>query len=108
MNDIQKQARAYQVAITAAREIGHIPEILDGLTHLSALMIQTGKTDAAANTLAYVLRHPDVPFDVYDRAEDMFIALEAALCPRVIEDARTLATYQTLRGAVDLAYEALA
>lgn len=101
-----KKARELQVLIMASREIGATEEILAALTDVAGLLVQHGKTTEAANLLAYILHHADVPYDTYDRADDLWIALEAELCPRVIADAREQASYMTLRGIMDASFEA--
>lgn len=106
-SDNQKQARELQVLILASREIGATTEVLAALTDFAALLIQHGKTTEAANLLAYILHHPDVPYDTYDRADDLWIRLESELCPRVIADAREQASYITLRGIIEASFEAL-
>lgn len=105
--DFQKRVRECQIVIRAAREIGATTETLNRMTDFAALLIEAGKTTEAANLLAVILNHPDVTYDTYDRADDLFITLESEICPRVIEDARAQARYITLRGAIEAAFEAL-
>lgn len=103
----QKRARDLQVIVLASREIGATGETLAALTDVAALLIEGSKTTEAANLLAYILHHPDIPYDTYDRADDLWLTLESELCPRVISDAREQASYLTLRGAVEAAFGAL-
>jgi uroporphyrinogen-III decarboxylase len=97
------QAKSIQTILNTAWQAGLIGESLASLTDLAAVMMRHGKTDEAAQALAFVMNHPDVPYDTYDRAEDLFIELEGHLCPRVIEDAKAWGRVQTLRGAVEAA-----
>jgi hypothetical protein len=103
MENYQERAKPIQTIINTAWQAGFVAETLAGLTDLSALMMQAGKTTEAANVLAFVLHHADVPYDTYDRAEDLFIDLEAHLCPRVLSDAKEQARYLTMRGVVEMA-----
>lgn len=97
------QAKSTQTLLNTVWQAGFVGESLAGLTDLAAVMMRYGKTDEAAQALAFVMHHPDVPYDTYDRAEDLFIDLEAHVCPRVIEDAKAWGRVQTLRGAVEAA-----
>jgi hypothetical protein len=106
-DDYQTRARELQLMIQASQQINALHEILRSLTDLADLMIEAGKKTEAANLLAYVMRHPDIRYDTFDRAEDLFLELEAELCPRVIEDAKTEARYITMRGAIESAFAAL-
>jgi hypothetical protein len=103
----QKRARDLHLVIRASREIGATSEVLDALVELAGLLVEREKTTEAANLLAYIMHHPDVPYETYDRADDLWIALEASLCPRVIADAREQARYITLRGVVEASFAAL-
>lgn len=107
MSDFKTDAKALHIVTRAAHEIGATPEVLARLTDYAALLVTHERTTEAANLLAVVLRHPDVPFDVYDRADDLWIDLEGRLCPRVITDAKESATFITLRGAMDAAFALL-
>jgi len=107
MTDIDKRIKECRVMIQAALQIGSKPDALSAMTDLAALMIEDDKKGAAVKVLAFILNHPDVPYQVYDRADDLFIRLEAELCPRVIEDARTEARVMTLRGVIDEAFKSL-
>jgi len=107
MSDFVNEAKALHVVTRAALEIGATPEVLARLTDYAGLLVTHDRTTEAANLLAVVLRHPDVPFDVYDRADDLWIELEGRLCPRVMADAKDSATFITLRGAMDAAFALL-
>lgn len=97
------QARTIQTVLNTAWQAGLIGESLASLTDLAAVMMRYGKTGEAAQALAFVMNHPDVPYDTFDRAEELFINLEGHVGPRVIEDAKDWGRIQTLRGAVEAA-----
>ena len=66
------------------------------LVRIADLLIEQGVTDEAANLLAFVLKQPDVNPTTFDHAEDLFLNLEAEICPRVIWDAQDFARSATL------------
>ncbi|HEX2621579.1 MAG TPA: hypothetical protein VHL11_15580 [Phototrophicaceae bacterium] len=103
MENYLEKAKPIHTVINTAWQAGFVAETLAGLTDLAVLMMEAGKTPAAANILAYILHHPDVPYDTFDRAEDLFIDLEAHLGQQVIEDAKEQARYLTMRGVVEAA-----
>lgn len=105
--DYEKRVRDCAVIVMAAQQINAPQETLHALTDLAALLVEGGKKGEAAQLLAVILNHPEIGYQTYDRADDLFIALEAELCPRVIQDARDLASSTTLRGAVESALEAI-
>jgi hypothetical protein len=82
---------------------GFVGETLSALTDLAEVMSVHGKTADAANAVAYVMQHPDVPFDTFDRAEALWDDLELHVCPRVLADAKEWGAVQTLRGVVEAA-----
>jgi hypothetical protein len=84
--------------------MGATLETLASLTDYAGLLAAHGYKGEAAQLLAVIMNHPEVPFDTYDRADDLFIQLESELCPRVIDDARRDASFLTLRGAIDAAF----
>ncbi|MCU0476194.1 MAG: hypothetical protein MUC99_08820 [Anaerolineae bacterium] len=100
-------ARQLYVIISAAREMGATVEVYARLVELSGVLVEAGLTTEAANLLAWVMHQPDVPYDVYDRADDLWIDLESRLCPRVIADAKQDAPITTLRGVVEASFTAL-
>jgi hypothetical protein len=104
MDDLNADVKKLHVLVSAAHAMGALGEVYARLVDLAALMITDGKKDEAASVLAYVMHQPDVPYDVYDRADDLWIELEAEICPRVILDARTDATFMTLRGIIERAF----
>jgi hypothetical protein len=97
------RAKPHHVALRAAWQSNLIGLTLTELVNLAGVMIEFGKTGEAAATLAYVMNHADVAYDIYDQAEDLFVDLEVQLCPRVIADAKEWARIQTLRGAIETA-----
>ena len=103
----EKRVKEIKLVVHAAQQINAWSEILNGLTDTARLLIESDHKTEAANVLAYVMHHPDVPYDVYDRADDMFVVLESELCPRVIEDARADASFITLRGVIEAAFNVL-
>jgi hypothetical protein len=104
MDELNDQVSKLHVLVSAARAMGAFAEVYARLTDLAALMVANGKKDEAAAVLAYVMHQPDVPYDVYDRADDLWIELEAELCPRVLTDARADATFITMRGVIERAF----
>jgi hypothetical protein len=103
MENYQERAKPIQTIINTAWQAGFVAETLAGLTDLAALMAEAGKTTQAVNVLAYVLHHADVPYDTFDRAEDLFLNLELHLSEQIIADAKEQARYLTMRGVVELA-----
>jgi hypothetical protein len=98
-----ERARSIQAVLHTMWQSGFVGETLSALTDLAALMNEHGKTAEAANAAAFVMHHPDVPYDTYDRAEDLWYDLELHVCPRVLTEAREWGAVQTLRGAVEAA-----
>lgn len=105
-DDLAAKLRKLHVIIMAAREMDAQVEVYARLVELAGLLIEHGFTTEAANLLAWVMHQPDVPYDVYDNADDLWIDLEGRLCPRVIADAKMDAPLTTLRGVLDSAYTA--
>jgi|GEM_PF-1033904 len=106
-DDFAAKLRRLHVIIIAAREIGAQEEVYALLVELAGLMVEHGYKGEAANLLAWLMHQPDVPYDLYDNADDLWIDLEAELCPRVISDAKMDAALLTLRGVLDAAFTAL-
>ena len=100
----EKRIKDTKLVIQAAQQIEAKREILNGMTDFAKLLIESDHKTEAANLLAYVMNHPDISYDIYDRADDMFIMLESELCPRVIADARADAKFMTMRGVIDAAF----
>ncbi|MBK9124735.1 MAG: hypothetical protein IPM16_16665 [Chloroflexi bacterium] len=99
--------RTLLVTINAARAMGAVAEVYARMVDAAALMVARGLKGEAAGVLAYVMHQPDVPYDIYDRADDLWIDLESELCPRVISDAKAEATFMSLRGMIEQTAKAL-
>ena len=106
-DDLAAKLRKLHVIIMAAREMDAPVEVYARLVELAGLLVEHGYTTEAANALAWVMHQPDVPYDVYDNADDLWIDLEGRLCPRVIADAKMDAPLTTLRGVLESAYNAV-
>jgi len=106
-DDLAAKLRKLHVIIIAAREMGAQEEVYARLVELAGLMIEGGYKGEAANLLAWLMHQSDVPYDLYDNADDLWIDLEGELCPRVISDAKMDAPLITLRGVLDAAFTAL-
>lgn len=104
MDDVNAEVTKLHVLVSAARAMGAFAEVYARLIDLAALMVADGKKEESASVLAYVMHQPDIPYDVYDRADDLWIELEAEICPRVITDAKADATFMTLRGIIERAF----
>lgn len=88
MTDSKLTEKDYRIALKAALVIHAKGDVLDAMTGIAESFIRRGQTQEGANLLAFVLNHPDVRYDTFDHAEDMFFALEEHLCPRVLADAK--------------------
>ncbi len=73
-----------------------VPSALARIVDIAERRMDTGDTTPAANALAFVMLHPAAGPVTYDRAEDLFLELEATICPRVIMDAKAYAQTVTL------------
>jgi hypothetical protein len=99
--DSRKEEADLRVLLRAALHVRAVPEALDALTRMAAIMIKRDQKGEAVEVLAYVMQHPDVKHDTYDRADDLFMALEGELGQSVISDAKDNARYRTLRAVVE-------
>lgn len=104
MPDYNLTEKEYRLALRAALVIDAAREALDALTGLALRYVERGLDQEAANLLTFVLRHPDVRYDTFDYAEDLFLDLEARVCPRVIEDAGQFALGKSLRSVADYVF----
>lgn len=95
----------HRVALQAALAIENNAEALDALAGLARVLLARDETQAAANLLTFVIQHPDVRYDTYDRAAELYDALEASACPRVIEDAKAFVLGKTVNRAALYALE---
>jgi hypothetical protein len=102
MADETMNERDYRVALRAALAINATGEALEALANIGAAFVRRGLTQEGANVLVYVMHHPDVRYDTFDQAEDLFMQLEEHACPRLIEDARSFRLGKSL--AVVAAY----
>lgn len=100
-NDLLPE-KDYRIALKAALAINAVGEALDAITWVAQGWLQRGSMQEGANLLVFVMNHPDVRYDTFDRAEEMFLELESRACPRVLLDAKefvlgksvgTMATY---------------
>lgn len=107
MSEFKARAKELHVVARAAYAIDAKPEVLACLTDYAALLVAHEHTTEAAHLLATILNHPDVPFDTYDRADDLWLELEGRLSARVIQDARDAGKFMTLRGAMNAAFALL-
>ena len=89
--------KEYRVALKAALVIDAVRDALDAMTGIASHLIRRDLTQEAANILTYVRSHPDVHHETFDRADEMFMALEESDCPRVIQDAREFILGKTLK-----------
>ena len=80
--------KEYRVALKAALVIDAAQDALDAMAGIASRLIERGLTEEATNLLTFVRSHPDVHHETFDHADDLFLALEETLCPRVIQDAR--------------------
>jgi hypothetical protein len=69
--------------------------IMDTLVKMAEVMIEKGEKERAVEILTITLEYP-MRATTKQRAEDLYVQLEAELCPRVIEDAKALAKDVTL------------
>lgn len=104
MPDYHLSEKEHRLALRAALVVDAVREALDALTGLALRFVERGLDQEAANLLTFVLRHPDVRYDTFDYAEDLFLDLEARVCPRVIEDARAFALGKSLKSVADYVF----
>ncbi|MBZ0302919.1 MAG: hypothetical protein K8J31_24450 [Anaerolineae bacterium] len=80
--------KEYRVALKAALVISAVRDALDAMTGIAERLIERELTEEAARILTYVRSNPDVHHETFDRADELYTALEESACPRVIQDAR--------------------
>src|SRR5690554_3177356 len=97
MNAYDLSEKEYRLALKAALVINAVRDALDAMTGIAVRLIERGLTAEAANILTYVRNNPDVHHETFDRADELFMALEETACPRVIEDAREFIFGKSLR-----------
>lgn len=86
-----------RIVLYAALQIEATAELLDTMTRLAEYYLHRGRTGEAVELVAFVLNHGDAALDTREQAEDLFIALESSICPRVIVDAWTKASEVPLK-----------
>lgn len=86
----------YRIALKAALAINAVGEALDTMAWLAQRWLERGSTQEGANLLVFVMNHPDVRYDTFDRAEEIFLELETHACPRVLLDAKEFVLGKTL------------
>lgn len=69
--------------------------VMDTLVRIAELLIEKQEKERAVEILVFVFQYPTRP-ETHARAETLYLGLEAELCPRVIQDAKTLANDLTL------------
>jgi hypothetical protein len=99
------ELKDYLVALRAAIVINAASEALDAILGVAGSYLNRGMTQEAANLLAFIINHPDVLHDTFDRAEDLFLDLEERLCPRVILDAKTFAVAKSINTIAHYIFE---
>jgi hypothetical protein len=93
-NDLAE--KDYRIALRAAMAINAVGEALDVMSGLARHWLEHGQEQEGANLLVFVMNHPDVRYDTFDQAEDLFFDLESRICPRVIADAKQFILGKTL------------
>lgn len=69
--------------------------IMDTLVKMAEVMVEKGEKERAVEILTITLEYPMRP-TTKQRAEELYLQLETELCPRVMEDAKSLAKEITL------------
>jgi hypothetical protein len=69
--------------------------VMDTLVRLTEVLIDKGERERAAELVTIALEYPMRPV-TRQKAQHIYLGLEAELCPRVMSDARTLAEEITL------------
>ena len=104
-NDLLPE-KDYRIALKASLAINAVGEALDAMTWLAQGWLQRGSTQEGANVLVYVMNNPDVRYDTFDRAEEMFLELEEKVCPRVLLDAKEFILSKSLATMAAYVFEA--
>ena len=97
MTEQDPTEKIHLVALRAALVVDAVREALDALTGLAQSYAARGMEQEAANLLTFVLHHPDVRYDTFDRAEELHMDLEARACPRIFEDAQQFVLGKSLK-----------
>jgi hypothetical protein len=85
--------------LESAMEAEITPKVLDILVEIAEIALIQGDKNFAIEILALTLNYP-MRVETLERAECMFSALEAELCPRVMWDAYEKAQRMTLEDMV--------
>src|SRR5690606_35362449 len=93
MNAYDLSEKEYRPALKAALVINAVRDALDAITGIAVRLLERGPTAEAAT----LRTNPDVHHETFDRADELFMALEETACPRVIEDAREFILGKSLR-----------
>jgi hypothetical protein len=88
------------ILLKSALVLESVPEILNALVEVASQWIEQDKQDEAAAVLAFALEHPNTPENSRKLAEQLWLKLESALCPRVIWDAKARAREVSLQQVV--------
>ena len=79
------------------------------LLHVFYELAQTnwsnGRADVAAESLAFLLLHDDLPPGLRESAKALFADIESRICPRLILDARTFVAEMDLQSMVEYLLE---
>ncbi|MEL6268890.1 MAG: hypothetical protein AAFV33_11350 [Chloroflexota bacterium] len=63
-------------------------QLAEVVRHCEGLIGRDDRNERTVAALVFVMEHPATDAVTRDRAEDLFLDLEAELCPRVIYDGR--------------------
>lgn len=101
METYQESMESLREVLRTAMRVQAIPMALSALVSISDLMVKGDDKEQAAEILALVLHYP-MGSETRAEAEQLFLNLEAELCPRVIDDAKVQAEILTLDEMVDI------
>lgn len=87
--------RNHRESLKVAMERGAIPAAIDALVGIAQELMEQGDRERAVEILAMVLHYP-MNRETREVADFLFDDLEAALCPRLIFDARARTDELTL------------
>ena len=101
METHQESMQNLREILRTAMHLQAIPMAMNALVGMSQLLVQTNRKERATEILALVLHYP-MGEETRTEAEQLFLDLEAELCPRVIWDAREQALAMTLDDMVEI------
>jgi tetratricopeptide (TPR) repeat protein len=90
----------YRQALQIGMRRHDLPVVLDSLTGIAALRAQTGKTDGAAELLAFILNHPASEYATRSKARRLFDEVSVQLPPESLADAEARGQAETLEAVV--------